>query len=38
MERELTVWDVYNNEAWKVDNELITDWKQSLNSLLVFVS
>jgi hypothetical protein len=29
---------VYNNEAKKVDNELINDWRDSLNFLLVFVS
>jgi hypothetical protein len=35
---EYTVWDVYNNEAKKVDRELVNDWKESLNSLLLFVS
>jgi Family of unknown function (DUF6535) len=35
---EYTVWDVYNNEARKVDAELVNDWKESLNSLLLFVS
>jgi hypothetical protein len=38
MVKESTVWDVYNNEARKVDNELVKDWTASLNSLLVFVS
>jgi Family of unknown function (DUF6535) len=37
-EPEYTVWDVYNNEAKKVDTELVNDWKESLNSLLLFVS
>ena len=37
-EPEDTVWDVYNNEARKVDTELVNDWKESLNSLLLFVS
>jgi Family of unknown function (DUF6535) len=37
-EPEYTVWDVYNNEARKVDTELVNDWKESLNSLLLFVS
>lgn len=37
MVRENTVWDVYNNEARKVDNELVKDWQSSLNFLLVFV-
>ncbi|KIM29825.1 hypothetical protein M408DRAFT_37804, partial [Serendipita vermifera MAFF 305830] len=31
-------WDVYNNEAMKVDNELVKDWKESLNSLLLFAA
>ena len=38
MAKESTVWDVYNNEARKVDNELVKDWTASLNLLLVFVS
>jgi hypothetical protein len=38
MVKESTVWDVYNNEARKVDNELVKDWTASLNFLLVFVS
>jgi len=36
-EPESTVWDVYNNEARKVDTELVNDWRESLNSLLLFV-
>jgi hypothetical protein len=36
--KEFSGWDVYNNEAKKVDNELINDWRDSLNFLLVFVS
>jgi hypothetical protein len=36
--KEFTAWDVYNNEARKVDNELVKDWTSSLNSLLLFVS
>ena len=36
--REMTGWDVYNNEAKKVDTELVNDWRESLNSLLLFVS
>ena len=36
--KELTAWDIYNNEARKVDIELVKDWRDSLNSLLVFVS
>jgi Family of unknown function (DUF6535) len=38
MVKESTVWDVYNNEVRKVDNELVKDWTASLNFLLVFVS
>ena len=38
MVKESTVWDVYNNEARKVDNELVKDWTASLNFLLIFVS
>ncbi|KIM20694.1 hypothetical protein M408DRAFT_30152 [Serendipita vermifera MAFF 305830] len=37
-EYEHTVWDVHNNEAMKVDNELVKDWKESLNSLLLFAA
>jgi hypothetical protein len=36
--RESTIWDVYNNEARIVDNELVKDWMSSLNFLLLFVS
>jgi len=36
--REYSGWDVYNNEAKKVDTELVNDWRDSLNSLLLFVS
>ncbi|KIM31588.1 hypothetical protein M408DRAFT_235356, partial [Serendipita vermifera MAFF 305830] len=36
--RETTAWDVYNNEARKVDHELVKDWMASLNSLLLFAS
>jgi hypothetical protein len=35
---EYNGWDVYNNEAIKVDTELVKDWTASLNFLLVFVS
>ncbi|KIM29808.1 hypothetical protein M408DRAFT_22679 [Serendipita vermifera MAFF 305830] len=37
-EYEHTVWDVHNNEAMKVDNESVKDWKESLNSLLLFAA
>jgi hypothetical protein len=36
--KEYSGWDVYNNEARKVDTELVKDWTASLNSLLLFVS
>jgi Family of unknown function (DUF6535) len=36
--KEYSGWDVYNNEARKVDNELVKDWTTSLNFLLIFVS
>ncbi|KIM22378.1 hypothetical protein M408DRAFT_323744, partial [Serendipita vermifera MAFF 305830] len=35
---ENSIWDVYNNIADIRDDELIKDWNDSLNSLLVFVS
>jgi hypothetical protein len=38
MTKEYSAWDVYNNEAKKVDTELVNDWRDSLNSLLLFVS
>ena len=38
MTPEHTGWDVYNNEARKVDTELVKDWNASLNALLLFVS
>ena len=38
MTAEHTAWDVYNNEARKVDTEFVKDWRENLNSLLLFVS
>ncbi|KIM23320.1 hypothetical protein M408DRAFT_77782, partial [Serendipita vermifera MAFF 305830] len=35
---ETSIWDVYNNVADIRDDELIKDWNDSLNFLLVFVS
>lgn len=35
--QEYSGWDVYNNEARKVDAELVKDWTSNLNSLLIFV-
>ena len=34
---ETTAWEIYNNRASVVDRELIKDWNDSLNSLLIFV-
>lgn len=34
---ESTIWDIYNNIADIRDDELIKDWNDSLNYLLVFV-
>ncbi|KIM20065.1 hypothetical protein M408DRAFT_79231, partial [Serendipita vermifera MAFF 305830] len=36
--KERSAWDVYNNEAKKVDTELVNDWRASLNSLLLFAA
>jgi hypothetical protein len=33
-----TVWEVYNHKAAEVDREMIKDWNDSLNTLLIFVS
>lgn len=38
LSKELSGWDVYNNEAKKVDTELVKDWMSSLNSLLIFAA
>ncbi|KIM20825.1 hypothetical protein M408DRAFT_122876 [Serendipita vermifera MAFF 305830] len=38
LSKEYSAWDVYNNEARKVDIEFVKDWKDSLNSLLLFAS
>ncbi|KIM31690.1 hypothetical protein M408DRAFT_20918 [Serendipita vermifera MAFF 305830] len=38
MVKESSGWDVYNNEAKKVDTELVNDWRASLNSLLLFAA
>lgn len=36
--RERSAYDVCNNEAKKVDTELVNDWRESLNAMLLFVS
>lgn len=33
-----TAWEIYNKRAATYDKELIKDWNDSLNTLLVFVS
>jgi hypothetical protein len=38
MAESATVWEIYNYEAAKVDKEMIKDWNDSLNTLLIFVS
>jgi len=38
MAQETSIWDVYNNLADVRDEELIKDWQDSLNFLLIFVS
>lgn len=35
--RETTAWEVYNKRALIVDRELIKDWNDTLNTLLIFV-
>ncbi|PVF91024.1 hypothetical protein CPB86DRAFT_456233, partial [Serendipita vermifera] len=33
-----TAWEIYNHKASEIDRELIKDWNDSLNTLLIFVS
>ncbi|CAG8453009.1 9393_t:CDS:2 [Acaulospora colombiana] len=33
-----TAWEFYNHEAFDIDREMIRDWNNSLNTLLIFVS
>ncbi|KAG8829221.1 hypothetical protein FRC17_006969 [Serendipita sp. 399] len=35
---ETSIWDVYNNKTWLIDQEMIKDWTSSLNFLLVFAA
>lgn len=37
IEKPETGWDIYNNINGKADQELIKEWNDTLNSLLVFV-
>jgi hypothetical protein len=34
---ETTTWELYNHKAGQIDRELIKDWNDSLNTLLIFV-
>ena len=36
--KETTAWEIYNDRAQTIDRELIRDWNDSLNTLLIFVS
>lgn len=37
--KESSIWDTYNNMAdVRDDDEMMQDWRESLNSLLLFVS
>jgi hypothetical protein len=33
-----TAWDIYNQHAGQVESEDLKDWKDTLNTILVFVS
>lgn len=35
---DTTAWEIYNDRAFAIDKELIKDWNDSLNTLLIFVS
>lgn len=35
---EDTAWEIYNRKAALYDRELVKDWNDSLNTLLIFVS
>jgi hypothetical protein len=35
---DTTAWDIYNDQAEQVENEVVRDWKDTLSTLLVFVS
>jgi hypothetical protein len=35
---ETTAWEIYNHKAAEIDREMIKDWNDSLNTLLIFVS
>jgi hypothetical protein len=35
---DTTAWEIYNHKALEIDKEMIKDWNDSLNTLLIFVS
>jgi hypothetical protein len=35
---DTTAWDIYNYHAGRVESEVVKDWNDTLNTLLVFVS
>ena len=35
---DTTAWDIYNYQAGRVESEVVKDWNDTLNTLLVFVS
>jgi hypothetical protein len=36
--KDTTAWEIYNHRASEIDREMIKDWNDSLNTLLIFVS
>jgi hypothetical protein len=36
--KDTTAWEIYNHKASEIDREMIKDWNDSLNTLLIFVS
>jgi hypothetical protein len=36
--KETTAWEIYNHKASGIDKEMIKDWNDNLNTLLIFVS
>ncbi|PVG04035.1 hypothetical protein CPB86DRAFT_868804 [Serendipita vermifera] len=35
---DMTAWEIYNHKASEVDREMIKDWNDSLNNLLIFAA
>ncbi|PVG04036.1 hypothetical protein CPB86DRAFT_842303, partial [Serendipita vermifera] len=38
MTKDTTAWEIYNHKASEVDREMIKDWNDSLNTLLIFAA